>query len=319
MPLWTVSASLFAASALCSSASASQLIDRNAHGVELEVNRKGEALLTYRARGAVQHTLAWGAINARQPTSGKPQVRFKKDYAGGWGKYHTDYWRTFRNTCHKYSGPPLVYLVTACTAPDGSHWALQNWQTPLPDLGMTPWLPVQRAWELHLSHWAGPLAKLEAWTDWVYGGRYHEVFGRLTYDGEPVYGFRATRTGAPTDGYGRLIYLDTYNSRYGPGWKRENSFLAHTPTGIYCYGFFKFDPTHGYPHPAGYPSSPRGPGNGEKYRLTVNGPGVTPDVSVTVRGLHDFDPNNPAHVAYERRQDAILFSILGPDKACRHH
>ena len=62
-----------------------------------------------------------------------------------------------------------------------------------------------------------------------------------------------------------------------------------------------------------------GPGTGEKYRMTVEGPGVTPDVSIVVPGLHDYNPNNPADVAYEQQNDAILFSILGPDKVCRHH
>ena len=178
---------------------------------------------------------------------------------------------------------------------------------------------MQRAWELHLSHWSGPLARIEAWTDWVYSGRFHQVFGRVSYDVRPVYGLGTTRQGAPTDGYGRLIYLDTYNSRYGKGWKRENSFVAHNPTGVYCYGFFRFDPTKGYPHPDGFPPKLRGPGNGEKYRLTVSGPGVTPDVSMTIPGLHDFDRNNPADVTYERKQNGILDSIVSVDKLCRQH
>src|SRR5439155_17784714 len=116
------------------SAAASQLIDRDATGVKLAVNdrdatgvklavnAKSEALLTYRVGGHVRHVLAWGAIDARHPTSGKPQVRFRKDYAGGWGKYHTQYWRTFQNTCRQYTGPKLAFLVTACAAPDGSYW-----------------------------------------------------------------------------------------------------------------------------------------------------------------------------------------------------
>ena len=299
---------------LVSPASASQLIDRNAQGVRLAVNGRGEALLTYRAGGRFQHVLAWGAINARYPTTGAPQVRFRKDYSGR-GRY----WLSFRNECRRYDGPKLAFLVAACTAPDGSYWAVQTWQTPLPDLGMTPWLPVQRAWELHLSHWSGALAKIEAWTDWVYDGRWHQVFGRVTYNGQPVHGFTATRVGAPTDGYGRLVYLDTYNSRYGRGWRRENAFLLHNPTGLFCYGFYPFDPTNGYPHPPGYPSTPRGPGNGAAYRITVNGPGVTPDVTITVPGLHDYNPNNPADVAYERQQNALLDSIISVDKQCRRH
>lgn len=301
-------------------ASASQLIDRNPSSVRLAVDTKGEALLTYRAHGRLQHILAWGAINARQPASGLPQERFQKDYAGGWGKYHTLYWKTFRDSCRPYDGPTLAFLVTACKASDGSYWAVQSWQAPLPDLGMTPWLPVQRAWELHLAHWTGPIAQLDVWTDWIYSGRFHDLFGNLTYVGQPVYGFGTTRVGAPTDGYGRLIYLDTYDSRYGQGWRRENSFVSHNPSGMFCYGFYQFDPTRGYPHPADYPKGQmRGPGNGAKYRLTVEGPGVTPDVSVTVAGLHEYDRSNPLDLAYERQQNTLLDSIVGVDKLCRQH
>jgi hypothetical protein len=295
-------------------ASASQLIDRNAKNVQLAVNAKGEALMTYRAHGRWQHVLAWGAIDARHPTQNKPQVRFKKDYSGR-GRY----WAGFQNQCRAYDGPRLAYLVAACSAPDGSYWALQSWPRLLPNLGMVPWLSHQRAWELHLSHWSGPIARLEAWTDWIYSGRFHHLFGRLTYDGKPVHGFTATRTGSPTEGYGRNVYLDTFNSRYAAGWRRENGFLTHNPTGIFCYGFYTFDPTRGYAHPRGFPSTPRGPGNGEKYRLTVIGPGVTPDVSITIPGLHNYDPSNPADVAYERQQNALLDSIVGVDKKCRRH
>jgi hypothetical protein len=298
---------------------ASQLIDRNAQSVRLAVNGKGEALVTYVVGGRVRRVLVWGAIDALPPTRSRPQVRFKKDYTGGWGKYRTLYWRRFRNSCRSYNGPPLAFLVTACRAPDGSFWAVQAWRVALPDLGFSPWLPIQRAVELHLSHWSGPTAKLEVWTDWVYGGRFHDLFGRLSYGGRPVYGFRTDRYGAPLDAYGRLIYLDTYNSRYGRGWRRENSFVAHNPTGIFCYGFYPFDP-QSYPHPPGYPNGKlRGPGNGTKYRLTVEGPGVTPDVSVVVPGLHDFNPNDSADVAYEKQQNAILDSIVGVDRLCRRH
>ena len=39
-------------------ASASQLIDRDARGVRLEVDGGGQALLTYRARNRLRHVLA---------------------------------------------------------------------------------------------------------------------------------------------------------------------------------------------------------------------------------------------------------------------
>ena len=305
--------------AVAAPATASQLITRNAGHPRLAVNAKGEALVTYSQNGATHRVLAWGAVNALPPTAGKPQARLKLDYSGGWRTHGTNYWQSFRNACRRYTGPALAYLVTACDAPDGSRWALQAWQIRLPDLGFIPWLAQQRAWELHISHWTGPIAKLDAWPDWIYSGRFHQLFGKYTYNGQPVYGFGTTRVGAPTDGYGRLIFLDTYNSRYGRGWRRENSFVSHNPTGIWCYGFFQFDPMR-YPHPKNLASAaPRGPGNGEKYRLSAEGPGVTPDVSVIVPGLHDYNPNNPADVDYERQQNAVLDSIIGPDKLCRQH
>jgi len=307
------------AAVLAGPASSSQLIDRNAQNVRLEVNKKGEALLTYRVGGHVRHVLVWGAINARTPNPNVPQVRFKKDYAGGWGKYRTNYWRTFRNSCRRYDGPTLAWFVTGCTAADGSYWAVQSWQTPLPDLGFSPWLPKQAAWELHISHWTGPLAEIEAYTDWIYAGKYHDIFGRLTYRGQPVYGFGTTRYGAPTDGYGRLLFLDTYDSAYGTGWRRENSFVAHNPTGVFCYGFYPFDPTKsGYVHPPGQ-TSVRGPGNGTKYRITVEGPGVTPDVTWIGAGLHDYNARNPSDVSLEQQRNAELDQLVGVDRLCRQH
>jgi hypothetical protein len=277
-----------------SPAFASEIIDRNAHAVRLGVDANGQALVTYTVRGRAMHVRAWGAVNARQPTKSRPQIRFRKDYSGR-------YWTSFRNQCRPYDGPALAFRVAACTAPDGSYWALQSWRRTLPNFDGRPRSSLG-AWELHLSHWSGPIAKLEAWTDWVYGGRYHHLFGRFTYDGQPIFGFSATPVGSPLDGYGRNIYVDTLDSRYGKGWRRENAFLAHRPTGIFCYGF--------------YPFTSRGPGNGAQYRLSAVGPGVTPDVSITIPGLHDYDAGNPADVEYERRQNGLLSSIVGVDKKC---
>jgi hypothetical protein len=275
----------------------SQLIDRDVHDVRLAVDPKGEALVTYRARGTTHHVLAWGAMDALQPTSSRPQLAFRIDYSGR-------HWTSFKGQCRAYDGPTLAFLVTACAAPDGSYWALQSWRRTLPNFDGKA-TPRLGAAELRLSHWSGPIAVLAGWTDWVYGGRFHHLFGRYTYDGQPVHGFSATTVGNPTDTYGRNIYVDTYDSRYGKGWRRENAFLAHNPAGVFCYGFYKF--------------TPRGPGNGARYRLSAIGPGVTPDVSIILPGLHDYDPNNPADVAYEKQQNALQDSIVGTDKKCRVH
>jgi hypothetical protein len=276
------------------SAFASQLIDRDAQNVRLQVNGRGQALLTYGAHGSFHRVVAWGAVNARTPNPSIPQVQFRKDYSGrSW---------TAAGSCRRYDGPSLAWLVTACAAPDGSYWAVQSWRRTLPNFDGAPTSRLG-ARELHLSHWSGETARLEAWSDWVYGGRYHHLFGRLTYAGQPVYGFSATKAGSPLDDYGRNIYVDTFDSRYGKGWRRENAFLAHRPTGVFCYGF--------------YPFTSRGPGNGSKYRLNVVGPGVTPDVSIVVAGLHDYDRHNSADVAYEQQQNALQGSL--GDKKCRVH
>jgi len=301
--------------AVAGTASAAQLIDRNATGVAVSVNGKGEALVTYHTGGALKHVLVWGAINALAPSAGSQQVKFKVDYAGGWGKYRKLYWQHFAGTCGSYDGPSLPNVVAACKAPDGSYWAAQSWPQPLPDLGFDPWTPALRANWLEVSHWSGPVAQLETGQDWVYDGRFQDLFGRYTYNGQPVYGFGTTNYGAPTDGFGRLIYLDTYNSMYGAGWHRENSFVSHNPTGAFCYGFYPFDPTKGgYIHPPGQ-SAMRGPGTGAQYRLFAEGPGVTPDVATIVQASHAFDPKNPQDVAQQAQQSAVLASY--GDKSCR--
>src|SRR5258707_6708804 len=120
-------------------ASASQLIDRNAQHVQLEVNASGEAMLTYTAQGQQKHVLAWGAVNAIPTTRARPQSKFLLDYSGGFGRHHvTLYWQKADWVCLPYDGPALAWQVAACKAPDGSYWAAQAWQRSLPDLGVTP-------------------------------------------------------------------------------------------------------------------------------------------------------------------------------------
>jgi hypothetical protein len=263
------------------------LADRNVTLLSLGVNAKGEALVTYkRENGSIRRVLVWGALNANTPSDpAVSQLRFKIDYAGGWRKYHrTGYWKTFKNVCSPYTGPQLVYFVQGCTAPDGTHWTLQSWQRLQPLLGFDPWLPRHTAWELHLSHWSGDLPVLEVWRHWTYSGQSQGLFGRFTYRGEPVFGFATTRVGSPTDGYGRNVYIDTFNSAYGAGWKRESGILVHRPTGTFCHSFVAQMPFPGYPSQQRRPPAP-----GERYRVTVMGPGVTPVVQWEGAGLTAAD------------------------------
>jgi hypothetical protein len=287
-------------SVLVGPAFGSRLIDRNATDVSLQLNAKGEALLSYRAHGQERHVLVWGAVNASPPQSDIPQVSFQLDYSGGFAKYFRDnpqarqlaseyrrikgtpgylgspvvrelqqlqqaadlYWQTaFHGGCGSYTGPPIAWALITCTAPDGSYWAVQAWQRDLPDYGVSP-TPTDAAWELRLSHWTGELPLLTVHTDWAWQ-RWDHLFGTLTYAGRPVFGFHSTSDGDPLDAYGRNIYIDTFDSAYGAGWRRENSALTHNPTGAFCYSV--------NPHPG------HAAGAGTRYRITVVGPGVTPD------------------------------------------
>jgi hypothetical protein len=113
-----------------------------------------------------------------------------------------------------------------------------------------------------------------------------------------MYGFHTNAQGAPLDNYGVLVYLDTFNSAYGPGWMRENSFVTHNPTGVFCYGFF--------PH-GGRPS-----GVGQSYRATVVGAGVLPDQVWEGSTLGPYDKDRDTKANEERKS---LFS----DKLCSYN
>lgn len=288
------------ASLAASSARGSQLIDRDATGVTLQVNKSGMALLTYTSHRQLHHVLAWGAINARAPVKGQQQVKFQLDYSGGW-VFRKQLWKDFKNACGPYSGPPLAWLVVACTMPDGSHWALQSWQRGLPNVGMPALNRLQSAWELRLSHWDSDLAVLDIHADWAYR-KYDHLWGRYTYLGQPVYGFSSTLRGAPLDSWGRLIYVDTFNSVYGQGWKRENSFLAHNPTGVFCYGFYPNQSDGGRP-----------PGTGQFYRATASGPGVTPDVFWQSSAPGAYDKGKDAEANALQREFFVGDRICKPN------
>jgi hypothetical protein len=240
----------------------SAIIGHRATHSTLTIDRQGRAHVGYSSGGRRVALVAWGAINARTPSRTRPQVRFQLRYG-----------EKGRGVCLPYDGPPLAWVVKACKAPDGSYWALQSWQRLKPSYGGT-----LGPWELHLSHWRGALPQLTIYQSWANGDTRH-IFGRLTYGGQGVFGYGSTSHGNPLDGYGRNIYLDTFDSAYGNGWRRENGLLTHHrghTLGDFCYGF--------YPH-SGHPS-----GAGVKYRATVEGPGVTPDVMWEGADIGRYNP-----------------------------
>ena len=77
--------------------------------------------------------------------------------------------------------------------------------------------------------------------------------------------------------------------------------------------------TGGYAHPPGYNGGLRPEGNGSKYRITVIGPGVTPDVTWLGNGLPNYDPRNPALVSLEQQMNALNHELAGDDRLCRQN
>ncbi|MFN2468204.1 MAG: hypothetical protein ABR521_08785 [Gaiellaceae bacterium] len=299
-----------AAGALVAPAQASNLIDRDVTRVNhLIVKKGGIAHLIYTKDGARKHVVAWNAVNARFPRRAGRQTEFRINFNQGWRTphYEPDHAALLRsNTCGRYRGPSLPWLVKACTANDGSHWAVQSWQRTIPDRGRQD--PGGLAGtELRLSHWAGPLPELTVRTDWTRppadrtgslgdAEAWDHLYGRLTYLGRPMFGFGTTSYGAPTDTWGVLLYLDTFNSNWGKGWKRVEGFVTHNPTGVFCYTLRE--------------TATRPAGDGSRYRITAVGPGVLPDIVWLGSSPGRYDKARDEAANLDQKQN---FS----DKACR--
>lgn len=250
---WLFVSVAFAALSLPPAGPASNKITTGAAGVRIAVVDANTAIVSYRAHGEAWAVAATGAINARFPSQNLPQVGFRLTYGHG----------ERAGECRRYDGPALPWLVAACKGRSGDYWVAQSWSRNLPNYGGKPRRGEQAESDLRLSHWRGALPVFTVKTDWTYR-QYDHIYGSLTYLGRPMYGFGTTTPGNPTDRYGVLIYLDTLDPVYGRGWQRENSFVTHKGSGVFCYGFF--------PH-GGIPS-----GEGRAYRTTVVGPGVLPDL-----------------------------------------
>jgi hypothetical protein len=177
----------------------------------------------------------------------------------------------------------------------GSYWALQSWQRLLLPNGGAPPTSAQAVRELRLSHWTGEAAELTVRFGWSYRRYLQRCTASTGTGGKPVFGYRVA-SGVPLDGYGRNIYVDARDSDVGAGWKRVNSFLAHSPLGGFCYGFF--------PHGGHL-------GVGRLLRATVVGPGVSPDV------MWQGSPPAGYSADTDRAADADLASLLKGDRLCR--
>jgi hypothetical protein len=102
------------------------------------------------------------------------------------------------------------------------------------------------------------------------------------------------------------VYIDAHDSVYGTGWRHDTAIVTHVGDGAFCYSFVPQVP------PPGYPSrQPRGPAIGDAHRVTVMGPGVTPDVQWVGPALGAYAP------AQDSAYNALFDRLVGPgDRVC---
>ena len=150
----------------------------------------------------------------------------------------------------------------------------------------------------NVSHWSGPLARLTVSQNFTYGGSWTGLFGQLTYGGAPVFGFKTPAYNKKADGYARYVYIDMHNSVYGAGLEaRRRQGAAPAQRGL----LLQLRAADAAAR-LSVDRESRGPAPGDLERVTVMGPGVTPDVQWVGPGLGKYDP----------QQDEALQRALRP-------
>lgn len=275
-------------------ASGSDLVGRRTKKEVLKVNKKGIAMVYFRTRKLTNHIAYWGAVNANMRR--KSTLRFRKDRSGGLMSNVADY-RHFKDACRRYTGPKLPYVIDSCTARDGSHWVLQKWARNANNYGGSV---AGGEKELRLSHFTWDPAVLEITPNWSWGGKYMHIVATLSYHGKPWYAIGFKPSGYVTDQIGRNVNIDSFSSDLGSGWRRVNAVLTHRPSGQLCFGFTPKVLPGGGSSGSGYSSVNR-------YRLSVPGPGVSPDIEQEFAGvlLEDYDP------AIDDVVDQLIRDLIG--------
>ena len=172
---------------------------------------------------------------------------------------------SFGGSCPHYDGPALAWIVTACKAPDGSYWAVQTLAARAAEL--RPRRRTRRSPSGSSTSRTGrrDLPVLTIHDRLVVA----PVGSPLRHVHLPTAAGLRLRarppTGQPLDAFGRNLYVDTLDSAYGTGWKRENSFLTHKGDGRLL---LQRQPARRAPRRATARSTAR----------RSIGPGVTPDV-----------------------------------------
>ena len=207
--------------------------------------------------------LVWGAVNAKPPAKRRKQVEFKLDYSGGYDKYKTTYWKTFGRRACRTTGPPLAWLVDGVQGARRLVLGASGMAAEAEELRRSV---VGPRGERSCGCRTGPAGCRCSRSRPTEATRGTTISSARTRHGKGVYGFGVDVGRRPAGHFGRNIYVDTFDSEYGSGWKRENSLLTHATGG----SSVTFRPARGAPAR-----------RRQKYRATVIGPGVTPDVMWT--------------------------------------
>ena len=211
-----------------------------------------------------------------------PQVRFRWDYAGGWGKY--------RNVQVLERLQEPLRGVRRAGAPDARRGVQGAERQLLDGSGMaarsrssasTPWLPDQTNWELHLSHFSGELPKLEAFAELDVRRRAGRGSSGATLPRQADLRLRLERQGRPRRTSTAATSTSTRSTRHtgrAGSVSRETHAQRHRRRSATASSRSARSP--GYPSQEMRPAAP-----GERYRVTVGGPGVMPVMQVEVVGL----------------------------------
>ena len=225
--------------------------DRNVRNPTLAVNKQGIALVRYTTeQPASAHVLAWGAVNATR-ASGRPRRRRSRNSssttrAAGRARRTRDLLEDVQERVHALHGPGAAVLRRRLHGArrellGAAELAAQPADRRLRRRGR----PAQKAFELHLSHWSGPAAGARDLPALDVRRHAQGFFGRLTYQGQPVFGTRSASASVERP-FARNIYIDVFDSDYGPGGSTTRD--QHAPgNGGFCYTFVPQAPPAGYP------------------------------------------------------------------------
>ena len=301
-------ACLIAALVVPAGAEASQLIARDAKDITLRVNARGQALVGYRAKGS-SGTCSRGARSRASPGGRSGAGRVPRRLLGRLGDVPQD--RSLAGSSASAAStrdsPRLVR--------DGLHDAGRQ---PLgaPVVAVRPAEPRARPVEAAPGLVGAPRSAIgPANSRSSRSGRTGRTASASTTcsAGSPTSASPPTAlprrpTGNPADGFGRNIDLDTYNSAYGP-WLETREQLPLPPRHQRSSVTWLIPAR---PLSRATPAVGRRPaGKGERYRATVVGPGVLPDVTWEAAAPGAYDEALDRQLAEQQR------AVYGNDTLCK--